>query len=138
MRISTRVARPHGSELVADAILDSGNLSQVNIGAEDLAGEGPSQRKLVLGLTWTLILRYEIHQFGGNEAELMDWVKKVAKDCGTEFHGSWGEAFGDGRAFCNLVHDAEPKVCFGCRVTICQAAQPTTSACDVCECPACM
>ena len=38
MRISTRVARPHGSELVADAILDSGNLSQVNIGAEDLAG----------------------------------------------------------------------------------------------------
>ena len=46
----------------------------VNIGPDDLkAGD----QKLVLGLTWTLILRYEIHQFGGNEAELLAWVKEL-------------------------------------------------------------
>ena len=41
--------------------LKAKQIKLVNIGAEDLWS---GDRKLVLGLTWTLILRYEIHQFG--------------------------------------------------------------------------
>merc|ERR1719382_1242455 len=49
----------------------SKGIKLVNIGAEDLHdGNG----KLILGLTWTLILRYEIHKFGADEAMLLRWV----------------------------------------------------------------
>lgn len=43
----------------------------VNIGAEDLVD---SNRTLICGLTWTLILRYEIQKYGANESELLRWV----------------------------------------------------------------
>ena len=49
--------------------------------------------KLVLGLTWTLILRYEIHQFGGNEKELMDWAKGLALGYQIDLDGGFGKAF---------------------------------------------
>ena len=42
------------------AQLKAKSIKLVNIGAEDLES---GDRKLVLGLTWTLILRYEIHKY---------------------------------------------------------------------------
>ena len=47
--------------------LKARQIKLVNIGAEDLV-EG--NQKLVLGLTWTLILRYEIHKFGAVEKDV--------------------------------------------------------------------
>ena len=44
----------------------------VNIGGEDLV-EG--QPKLVLGLTWTLIQRYEMHKFGAVEKDVLAWAR---------------------------------------------------------------
>lgn len=88
--------------------LKAKSIKLVNIGAEDLwAGD----RKLVLGLTWTLILRYEIHQFGGNENELLDWTKELGDKYGVNVEaGGWGQAFNDGQLFCAMVHEAEPEV----------------------------
>lgn len=54
--------------------IKSKGLSLVNIGPADIrAGD----LKLVLGLTWTLILRYEIQRYGADEMELLRWVKQA-------------------------------------------------------------
>ena len=81
------------------ASLKAKSIKLVNIGAEDLY-EG--NQKLVLGLTWTLILRYEIHQFGGNESELLQWTKDLANDYGIDVEGGWTQGFSDGHAFCAI------------------------------------
>ena len=79
--------------------LKESDIKLVNIGAEDLI-EG--DKKLILGLTWTLILRYEIHQFGGNESELLQWTKDLANDYGIDVEGGWTQGFSDGHAFCAI------------------------------------
>ena len=93
--------------------LKAKSIKIVNIGPEDLAGTSEdseeSHRKLVLGLTWTLILRYEIQKFGENESELLNWAKQTAGSEGIDVSGGWGTAFADGTAFCSLVHAAEPR-----------------------------
>ena len=89
------------------AQLKAKSIKLVNIGAEDLWS---GDRKLVLGLTWTLILRYELHQFGGNETELLDWSKTLGTKYGLDLQGGWTQAFGDGKAFAAMVHEAEPEV----------------------------
>jgi hypothetical protein len=79
------------------------SIKLVNIGAEDLAG---GSRKLVLGLTWTLILAFEVKKAGINE--LLEWVQEKVKSYGIVLDGGWQRGFSDGRAFCALVHDSEP------------------------------
>ena len=64
----------------------------------------------MLGRTWTLILRYEVHQFGGNETEMLSWAKDLGAKYGINMDGGWGKAFGDGQAFCAIVHEAEPEI----------------------------
>ena len=74
----------------------------VNIGPEDLqAGD----KKLVLGLTWTLILKYEIHQFGIDENMILKWVRLRVGDIEVT---SWGESFRDGLVFCALIQHHAP------------------------------
>jgi hypothetical protein len=51
----------------------------------------------VLGLTWTLILRYEMSQFGENEARLLAWVKELCAAFEVSFEGGWSHGFGDGK-----------------------------------------
>jgi len=79
----------------------------VNIGAEDLVD---SNRTLICGLTWTLILRYEIQKYGANESELLRWVKA----CTAGYKGvnitTWGDSFNDGLAFCALLHKHDENV----------------------------
>ncbi|KOO26882.1 alpha- sarcomeric (f-actin cross linking protein) [Chrysochromulina tobinii] len=79
------------------------SIKLVNIGAEDLAG---GSRKLVLGLTWTLILAFEVKKAGINE--LLEWVQEKVKSYGIVLDGGWQRGFSDGRAFCALVHDSAP------------------------------
>jgi hypothetical protein len=89
------------------AQLKARQIKLVNIGAEDLV-EG--DKKLVLGLTWTLILRYEIHKFGAVEKDVLAWAKGLMKQTsGKDLVGGWAEAFSDGQAFCHIVHDAVPE-----------------------------
>jgi hypothetical protein len=54
--------------------IQSKGLKLVNIGPADLQ---QGDQKLILGLTWTLILRYEIQRYGADEMELLKWVKEV-------------------------------------------------------------
>ena len=87
--------------------LKAREIKVVNIGAEDLV---LGDRKLVLGITWTLILRYEMHMFGAAEQDVLKWAKDLAKQkSGKDLSGGWGEAFASGQAFCYIVHDAAPE-----------------------------
>ena len=76
------------------ATLKAKNIRLVNIGAEDILEE---DRTLVLGLTWTLILRYEIHKFGAAEKDLHRWVDRILlKHGNSTLDGGWEHAFADG------------------------------------------
>lgn len=80
----------------------------VAIGPEDIwAGN----LKLILGLIWTLILRFQIacdDDPGGVKAALLAWVNSVNVPQGlpvlTNFKGDWC----DGRPFCGLVNALQP------------------------------
>lgn len=87
------------------AELKKHKITLVNIGAEDLVS---GNTKLVLGLTWTLILRYEIHQTGGNEQVLLNWVKNLCEGYDIAVEGGWAKGFSNGLAFSAIVHDAVP------------------------------
>ena len=92
------------------------SIKLVNIGAEDLAS---GDRKLVLGLTGTLILAFEVQSSaprsalnfddGGADgtpkagiAELLEWAKAKVKPHGVVLDGGWQKGFTDGQAFCAL------------------------------------
>jgi hypothetical protein len=84
--------------------LDAEGIKLVNIGSEDLS---TGNQKLVLGLTWTLILKYEMAKVG-NESDLFSWVKSVVASKGVFLKGAWAQAFTDGKAFCAL---GAPRAC---------------------------
>ena len=54
----------------------SKGIKLVNIGPDDLQG---GNQRLILGLTWTLILRYEVQKYGAGEMELLKWVEKTTE-----------------------------------------------------------
>ena len=87
-------------------MLRSKGIRLVNIGNEDLV-EG--NRTLILGLTWTLILRYEIQKYGADENELLRWVRACTKGYKEVKITSWGDSFNDGLAFCALIHKHAPE-----------------------------
>lgn len=80
----------------------------VGIGGQDVHD---GNTKLILGLIWTLILRFQISinedELGGSSKQaLLDWCNKVLNPQGVEvknFKDSWQ----DGRAFCGLVNALE-------------------------------
>jgi filamin len=79
----------------------------VAIGPEDIFA---GNLKLILGLIWTLILRFQIavdDDPTGSKAALLAWVNSVINPQGlhvADFKGSWS----DGKAFCGLVNALEP------------------------------
>jgi len=87
----------------------SKDIKIVSIGPEDIHD---GNTKLILGLIWTLILRFQIEEQNKEEGRsakqsLMDWCTKVLTPQGiivTNFIASWS----DGRAFCGLVNALEP------------------------------
>jgi filamin len=77
----------------------------VAIGPEDITD---GQLKLILGMIWTIILRYQINKGGASNSaknDLLEWVRKKIPECNVnDFLGSWS----DGRAVCHLVEALEP------------------------------
>jgi len=79
--------------------LKNEGLKLVNIGNEDIVD---SNHKLILGLIWTIILRYQINISEGKSArnELLAWVRKKIPEKGIKnFDHDWN----DGTALCHLI-----------------------------------
>lgn len=84
------------------------NIKLVGIGAEDIHD---GNIKLILGLIWTLILRFQImaddEESANARQALLDWCNSVLNPQGLavkNFTGDWQ----DGRCFCGLVNAIEP------------------------------
>jgi filamin len=81
----------------------------VAIGPEDITD---GRTKLILGLIWTIILRYQIQKVAvgvGNSAkqDLLAWVRKQIPEYNiTNFKENWQ----DGRALCALTNSLEPGI----------------------------
>ena len=76
----------------------------VNIGAEDLVD---GNRTLILGLTWSLILKFEIQNFGADEAQLLRWVRARVDHYDGVTIATWADSFLDGLAFTALMHQCD-------------------------------
>jgi len=92
-------------QIALDFIKGEG-IKLVNIGAGDLAD---GNLRLILGLVWTLIIRYEIKGGHDNEKnaidDLLKWVQsKIPEYNITGFTQDWN----DGRAVCGLVDALRP------------------------------
>jgi len=82
--------------------LNSEGIKFVNIGPIDLV---QGNQKLILGLIWTIILRYSIQISGGFKQELLEWVQsKIPEYNIKDFTKDWQS----GKAICALVEAVEP------------------------------
>lgn len=81
----------------------------VAIGPEDITD---GRTKLILGLIWTIILRYQIQKVAvgvGNSAkqDLLAWVRKQIPEYNIQ---NFGKDWTDGKALCALTNSLEPGV----------------------------
>lgn len=87
------------------SFLKQEGIKLVAIGPEDITD---GQLKLILGMIWTIILRYQIQNTGDGKTpknDLLEWVRKKIPECDVKnFMDSWS----DGRALCHLVEALEP------------------------------
>lgn len=89
--------------------IQAAGVKLVNISAEDVVD---GNLKLILGLVWTLIEKWDISSISEEELSAKDalllWCKKKTKDYPNvnvqNFHTSWK----DGLAFCALIHKHRP------------------------------
>jgi glutaredoxin len=89
---------------IAIDFVKSEGLKLVNISGDDINN---CRLKLILGLIWTLILRYHIHS-SGDDNELLKWVQsKIPEHNIKNFTSDWN----DGRAICGLVDALSPGLC---------------------------
>jgi filamin len=85
--------------------LKNEGIKLVAIGPEDITD---CNLKLILGLIWTIILRYQIQKSsagGSAKNDLLEWVRRKIPECNVnDFTNSWA----DGRAVCHLVEALNP------------------------------
>jgi filamin len=86
--------------------LKNEQIKLVAIGPEDITD---CNLKLILGLIWTIILRYQIQKISGAggsaKNDLLEWVRKKIPECDVkDFTNSWS----DGRAVCHLTEALKP------------------------------
>jgi len=79
------------------------------IGPEDVVDK---KRKLVMGLIWTLILKYQVGKGEGGaedamKSELLKWVQNQVKPYNTPVN-NFGNDWSDGRVLCALVNSLHP------------------------------
>eukprot|EP01088_Endostelium_zonatum_P016295 TRINITY_DN434_c0_g1_i1.p1 TRINITY_DN434_c0_g1~~TRINITY_DN434_c0_g1_i1.p1 ORF type:complete len:1505 (-),score=539.00 TRINITY_DN434_c0_g1_i1:68-4582(-) len=93
--------------------IKSKNIPLVAIGPEDIVDKN---QKLVLGLVWMLILRYQIQKgnkdgkmksAGAAKNELLEWVKNQVKPFGVECN-NFNTSFQDGQVLSALVESLKP------------------------------
>lgn len=95
------------NNLFALKFLQSENIKLVNIGNEDIVD---GKLKLILGLIWTIILRYQIHIEEGKSArsDLLKWVQQQIPEYNIKnFAHDWN----DGKAICALADSLKPGIC---------------------------
>uniref|UniRef100_A0A915BH15 Calponin-homology (CH) domain-containing protein n=2 Tax=Parascaris univalens TaxID=6257 RepID=A0A915BH15_PARUN len=93
-------------QMALDALKEDG-VKMVNIGAHDIV-EG--NMKLILGLVWCLIQRYQINAHTKIPAKklIMAWLQSVLPELKlTNFHSNWN----DGRALSALLEYCKPGLC---------------------------
>jgi hypothetical protein len=86
------------------AFLQSEGIKLVGVGGGDIVD---GNLKLILGLIWTIILRYQIQVANGNSArqELLDWVRSMIPEYNiNNFANDWSS----GRAICALGEAVQP------------------------------
>lgn len=90
---------------IAIDFIKSEGIKLVNVGSDDI---NSGNMRIILGLVWTLILRYEIKSGEGDENginDLLKWVQsKIPEYNITGFTKDWN----DGRAVCALVDAIRP------------------------------
>lgn len=120
---STRFARLETIERFL-RLLEERNIKTVNIGPEDLE---QGNRTLVLGLTWTLIMRYEVGSGKGVAVQLsgaplaaaqsiLEWAREILAPISTSHSpqvslptgSSMADAVANGKIFCALVSQLWP------------------------------
>jgi len=93
---------------LAMKFIASEGIKTVNISNDDITN---GRLKLILGLIWTLILRYQLHQGASDDSarsELLKWVQsKIPEYNITGFKTDWN----DGRAICALGNAIQPGLC---------------------------
>jgi len=92
---------------IAIKFIQDEGIKLVNIGAEDIVD---GNMRLILGLMWTLILRYEVKGGGDGTdgdaiSDLLEWVRSKIPEYDVKgFTKDWN----DGRALCGLVNALRP------------------------------
>jgi len=87
------------NNLLALKFIEAEGLKLVNIGPEDIVD---GKLRLILGLIWTLILRYEVKD---STNELLKWIQSKIPEYNIKgFTTDWN----DGRAICALVNALKP------------------------------
>jgi len=84
-------------------------ISLAAIGPEDIVDK---KRKLIMGLIWTLILRYQVGKGEGHaedsaKSDLLKWVQNQVKPYNTPVN-NFGNDWSDGRVLCALVNSLRP------------------------------
>lgn len=88
---------------IALRFIKAEGLKLVNIGAEDIVN---GNMVCILGLIWTIILRYEINRNGDND--LLRWIQsKIPEYNIKNFTRNWN----DGRALNGLINALRPDLC---------------------------
>jgi len=86
--------------------LKNEGIKLVGIGPEDITDQN---LKLILGLIWTIILRYQIQKISGAggsaKNDLLEWVRKKIPECDVR---NFTESWADGRSICHLVDALKP------------------------------
>ncbi|KAK6195551.1 hypothetical protein SNE40_000959 [Patella caerulea] len=111
-KIGRVVQKPHNQHqalqnvTVALTAIANDNVRLVNIGSEDIVN---GNQKLILGLIWHLILRYQIGKTKFPPKKLMlAWLKAVIPDCNiSNFTSDWN----DGVALHALLEYCKPGLC---------------------------
>ena len=80
------------------------DLKLVNIGSKDIYN---SNEKLILGLLWTIILRFEVNDADG-KAGLLLWVQRSTKGYKDVDVQNFTNSWNDGLAFCALINKYRP------------------------------
>eukprot|EP01132_Coremiostelium_polycephalum_P007890 gene7890-9709_t len=90
------------------AFIKSEGLKLVSIGAEDIVD---CQLKLILGLIWTLILRYQIQMSEGDspKAALLEWVRKQVAPYNVKVN-NFTDSWTDGKVLSALTDSLKPGV----------------------------
>mmetsp|Transcript_11952 Transcript_11952/g.33648 ORF Transcript_11952/g.33648 Transcript_11952/m.33648 type:complete len:637 (+) Transcript_11952:104-2014(+) len=95
---------------MAIAFIGDEGLKLVNVGSSDIYN---GNTRIILGLIWTLILRYQIQsgiEEGSPKWLLLEWVKKQVKPYGVEEPKNFTTSWTDGQVLSALTDSLKPGV----------------------------